>query len=224
MGKKRFWLNSTTAAQKIDDWYSDEHKIYIEDYLKDEIGSRPLEVDEEIAFSEDLIREAIEASLQLTPEQLEIREVNSSIYMFDNAIVYPLLSQINNNNIKGEYYLVDIIGFLKERNYSVYASVAKNHMISVGINNKWELQEAQEQFNQEHLKKLALEDGVTCLQPATITIEYGVKIGRDTIIYPSTYIGAGTTIGQDCRIGPFTFLQGVEVTDGQVIISEKRMK
>lgn len=49
---------------------TDEHKIYIEDYLKDSVGSRPLEVGEEIAFSEDLIKEAISASLELTPEQL----------------------------------------------------------------------------------------------------------------------------------------------------------
>jgi len=58
---------------------TNEHKIYIEDYLKDEIGSRPLEVDDEIAFSEDLIKEAIDASLQLTPEQLKNLEKYSAL-------------------------------------------------------------------------------------------------------------------------------------------------
>lgn len=50
---------------------TNEHKIYIEDYLKDEIGSQPLEIDQEISFSEDLIKQAIDASLELTPEQLK---------------------------------------------------------------------------------------------------------------------------------------------------------
>jgi len=50
---------------------TNEHKIYIEDYLKDNIGSKSLEVGEEITFSEDLIKEAIDASLELTPEQLQ---------------------------------------------------------------------------------------------------------------------------------------------------------
>ena len=50
---------------------TNEHKIYIEDYLKDNIGSKSLEVGEEITFSEDLIKEAIDASLKLTPEQLQ---------------------------------------------------------------------------------------------------------------------------------------------------------
>jgi hypothetical protein len=61
---------------------TNEDKIYIEDYLKDEIGSRPLEIDEEITFSEDLIKEAIDASLQLTPEQLKNLEKYSALVVW----------------------------------------------------------------------------------------------------------------------------------------------
>lgn len=48
-----------------------EHKIYIEDYLQNRTGSQPLEIGDELSFSEDLIKEAIDASLNLTPNQLE---------------------------------------------------------------------------------------------------------------------------------------------------------
>ncbi len=58
---------------------TNKHKIYIEDYLKDNIGSRPLEVGEEISFSEDLIKQAIDASLELTPEQLKNLEKYSAL-------------------------------------------------------------------------------------------------------------------------------------------------
>jgi hypothetical protein len=58
---------------------TNEHKIYIEDYLKDKVGPRPLEVDEEITFSEDLIKEAIDASLELNPEQLKNLEKYSAL-------------------------------------------------------------------------------------------------------------------------------------------------
>jgi len=53
---------------------SNEHKVYIEDYLKDKVGSRPLEVGEEIGFSNDLIGEAVDASLQLDQNSLESLE------------------------------------------------------------------------------------------------------------------------------------------------------
>ncbi len=58
---------------------ANEHKIYIEDYLKDQVGPRPLEAGEEIAFSEDLIKEAINASLELSPEQLKNLEKYSAL-------------------------------------------------------------------------------------------------------------------------------------------------
>lgn len=47
-----------------------EHKIYIEDYLKDRIGSRPLEIGDKISFSEDLIAQAIDSSLNLSVDDL----------------------------------------------------------------------------------------------------------------------------------------------------------
>jgi len=55
-----------------------EHKIYIEDYLKDKTGSRPLAIGEEISFSADLIEEAINASQKLNSAQLKNLEKYSA--------------------------------------------------------------------------------------------------------------------------------------------------
>ena len=63
---------------------TNEHKIYIEDYLKDTTDSRPLEVGEEVSFSEDLIQEAIDASSQLSPDQLEILKQYSTLVDWQN--------------------------------------------------------------------------------------------------------------------------------------------
>lgn len=160
--------------------------------------------------------------IDTTPEQLKIQEVNSSIYLFDNGVVFPLLFKIGNNNSKGEYYLTDIIALLNERNQTIEAVKADDYFISIGINNRWELQEAQQKFNESHMKQLALEAGVTILQPESVTIEYNVEIGKDTVIYPSTYIASGTRIGKNCQIGPFVYLKGVEIKDNEIIRFERR--
>jgi hypothetical protein len=47
-----------------------EHKIYIEDYMKDRIGSFKLKVGQEITFSSSLIKEAISSAMKLTQNQL----------------------------------------------------------------------------------------------------------------------------------------------------------
>lgn len=160
--------------------------------------------------------------LDATPEQRRIREVNASIYLFNNPVVYPLLFKIGNQNAKGEYYLTDIIHLLKNNGNRVDAVKAEDYLISVGINNRWELQEAQQFFNRKRLEKLALDEGVTILQPETVTVEYGVTVGRDTVIYPNTYLASGVHIGAHCEIGPFVFLSNVDIPDNQTIRFEKR--
>lgn len=159
--------------------------------------------------------------IEATPEQLAIREVNSSIYIFDNTVTFPLLFEIDNQNEKGEYYLTDIIKILKKNNHRIHAVKADDYAISIGINNKWELQQAQEKFNRANLRRLAEEEGVTILQPETVTIEAGVEIGKDTVIYPSTYIASGTKIGKNCRIGPFVYLKNTTLPDNEEISFKK---
>lgn len=160
----------------------------------------------------DVIEEA-----DATPEQLKIREVNSSIYAFDNEIVFPRLARIDQRNAKKEYYLTDIIKILKEDGYRVDATPAEDYLISIGINNRWELQEATKKFNEQNLKKMAIERGVTILQPETTMIEFNVRIGQDTTIYPFSYIASGTVIGKNCRIGPLVYLKNATFTDNETI-------
>jgi bifunctional UDP-N-acetylglucosamine pyrophosphorylase/glucosamine-1-phosphate N-acetyltransferase len=162
--------------------------------------------------------------IDATPEELAIREVNSSIYIFDNKTVFPLLYKIDDNNAKKEYYLTDIIKILQDIDEPIFATPAEDYVISIGINNRWELQEAQARFNEQNLQRLALEEGVTILQPDTVTVELDVTVGQDTVIYPNTYIADGASIGGDCRIGPFAYLSGVSIADGETVAYEKREK
>jgi bifunctional UDP-N-acetylglucosamine pyrophosphorylase/glucosamine-1-phosphate N-acetyltransferase len=157
-----------------------------------------------------------------TVEQRQICEVNASIYLFDNQVVWPLLAKIDNRNAKKEYYLTDIIAILNQEKYRVEAIQADDCAIAIGINTRQDLQAAHDIFNRRIQQRLMLENGVTILQPETVTIEYDVEIGRDTVIYPCTYLAVGTRIGKNCVIGPFVYLKNVVVGDGEKVIFEKR--
>lgn len=50
---------------------SNEQKIYVEDYLKDQIQRKPLAIGGEVTFSKDAVRKGIEASKKLTDAQLK---------------------------------------------------------------------------------------------------------------------------------------------------------
>jgi bifunctional UDP-N-acetylglucosamine pyrophosphorylase/glucosamine-1-phosphate N-acetyltransferase len=150
-----------------------------------------------------------------SPEELRIREVNASIYLFDNPAVFPLLPRIGCDNAKSEYYLTDIIGILNRKKLKVEAVQAEDCDVAIGINDRWDLQEAQRKFNLRNQLRLMREGGVTILQPGSVTIEQDVEVGRDTVIYPGTYLAAGTRIGKNCVIGPFAYLKNVRIGDGE---------
>ena len=55
---------------------------------------------------------------EATDEQKKIQEVNAGVYCFDSQELWKALSQINNKNEKGEYYLTDVLSIqAMERRY-----------------------------------------------------------------------------------------------------------
>ena len=46
---------------------------------------------------------------EATEEQKRIQEINAGVYCFDSQALWKALSQIDNHNEKGEYYLTDVL-------------------------------------------------------------------------------------------------------------------
>ncbi len=57
-------------------------------------------------------------------DELEIPEVNTSIYCFRRSLLAPALRRLNPENAQGEYYLTDAIGVLREAGHPVVAVAA----------------------------------------------------------------------------------------------------
>ncbi len=74
-----------------------------------------------------------------TPEQLQIREVNMSTYVFDSRELLAALGQITNNNRQGEYYLTDCPGILRDQGKSVMALPVLQPCEAMSINTLDEL-------------------------------------------------------------------------------------
>ena len=59
--------------------------------------------------------------------------------------------------------------------------------------------------------------GVTIIDPANTYISPGVKIGRDTVIYPGTYIYGHTVIGAGTFIGPGVWIEDSKIGAGVTV-------
>ena len=54
-----------------------------------------------------------------TPEQLEITELNASVYVFDTPMLLRVLGEIRNDNAQGEYYLTDVPAIMRSKGAKV---------------------------------------------------------------------------------------------------------
>jgi bifunctional UDP-N-acetylglucosamine pyrophosphorylase/glucosamine-1-phosphate N-acetyltransferase len=87
----------------------------------------------------------------------------------------------------------------------------------MGVNTRAELAKANAFLNEQELNWHS-ERGVTILSPFQTCIAKRVKIGRDTVIHPFTWIERGVEIGRCCEIGPFAKIRaGSKIDDGSVI-------
>lgn len=60
--------------------------------------------------------------------------------------------------------------------------------------------------------------GVTIESPPQTSIDYGVAIGKDTVVRPGTVIDGDVTVGSNCVIGPNVHIQGPKtIADGQQV-------
>ncbi len=140
-----------------------------------------------------------------TPEQMQVREINSSIYVFNGPLLYEALGCLKNDNAQGEYYLTDVVGWMREQGHKVDAWISPDWEVILGMNTRVELADLTAKLQKRILNKLML-DGVTIVDPANTYIDANVKIGEDTIIQPGCHIHGHTVIGELCVIGPNTRL------------------
>lgn len=146
-------------------------------------------------------------------QQKLIKEINTGIYCIECPLMFDVLATLTCDNAQGEYYLTDVLTKLNEAGKKVGGVVTEDSDMVMGINSRRQLAEAESVMRVRILNKL-MDEGVTIMDPASTFIEGSVKIGRDTVIYPFTWLEGSTEIGEECEIGPNVRLTNVEVGNG----------
>lgn len=161
------------------------------------------------------VRKVVEQK-DATPAELAIKEVNTGVYCFAAAGLFETLAALGRENAQGEYYLTDVVENYVSRGLTVAAVAAEDPREVEGVNDRVQLARAEGLLRRRILEELML-SGVTVLDPATTFVDREARVGRDTVIYPFTFIEGRTVIGARCTIGPGARLVNARVGDGAVI-------
>src|SRR5271163_703730 len=170
---------------------------------------------------------AIVEESQLTDEQRDINEINSSIYCFTLEKLWPALAEVKPNNKHREVYLTDAIAILAGKGETVLAQIAPDPREVLGCNTRADLAEVDRIFR-EWKRNLLMAAGVTIQLPETVLIDPEVLAGEDTVLEPGVQLLGKTKIGARCTIRTGSVLKdallGDDVTvEAHCVVAQSRL-
>src|SRR5258707_971815 len=147
---------------------------------------------------------AIREHADATPEERKVTLCNAGVMAFDGHKALGILDKIGHANSKGEYYLPDAVGIVRDLGWEAVVIETSEDEVR-GINTKAQLAEA-EAVMQARLRKAALDAGVTLIAPETVYLAADTTFGSDVTIEPFVVIGPGVTIADGAVIHSFSHI------------------
>jgi len=158
---------------------------------------------------------AIVEAKEATAEQLSVRLCNSGVMAASREDMFSALEKVDNKNVKGEYYLTDIVEIMRANGKSARAVHASETEV-MGVNSRPDLALAEAAF-QNLMRERAMAAGVTLRDPATIFFCYDTEIESDAEIGANVVFGPGVSIAKNAVIHPFCHIEGTKIGEGAQI-------
>ena len=135
------------------------------------------------------------------PAVRKIHEVATNWIAFRRDLLYATLPLLDRENRQREYYLNRAISILLDKGERVDAVVCDTGGV-LGANTRAGLA-ALEALVRRRANEAHMAAGVRLIDPDATYIDVEVKIGRDTVVYPNTFVETGGSgSGRGARSGP----------------------
>jgi bifunctional UDP-N-acetylglucosamine pyrophosphorylase / glucosamine-1-phosphate N-acetyltransferase len=148
-----------------------------------------------------------------TDAQRQNRRINAGVYCFRWSDLKAVLPNLSAENDQKEYYITDAVNFLTP----VMAVDVEDYQEILGVNDRKQLAEAY-QILQNRIKDDWMMQGITIVDPQSITIDDTVTLGPDVVIEPQTHLRGNTTIGAGCRLGPGSLIENSTIGDRTTVL------
>ena len=165
---------------------------------------------------------AIVEQKDASAEQLAITEINTGIMAVPNKFLRKWISQLNNDNTQGEYYLTDIIAMETADKVSIVTRSPRAEQEVQGVNDKVQLASLERFYQLQQARALMLA-GATLADPERIdirgkvTLEGEVFIDINVIFEGEVVLGDGVRIAANCVIKDATIAADAIIKNNTMI-------
>ena len=150
-----------------------------------------------------------------TSEEKKIKEIFTGVLCCKKTLLEEAISQVDNHNAAGEYYLTDIVSIISAKGYKINTCVASNDEVK-GANTKRELSELECIYRKMKADEL-LDMGVAISDPARLDVRGNISVGKDCSVDVNVILEGEVVLGNNVSIGPNSILKDVEIGDNTVI-------
>jgi len=148
-----------------------------------------------------------------------INEGNTGIMAVQGKALKKWLSQLNNNNAQGEYYLTDVIEMAVADGITVVTNQPESVDEVLGVNNRIQLSHLERVYQQEQANQL-MELGVTLADPDRFDLRGSFeKLGIDIVVDVNVIIEGKNSIGNNVKIGANTHIKDSIIGDNVQILA-----
>ncbi len=166
--------------------------------------------------------DAIVEAKDATDAQRAITLCNSGVMCVDGRRLFDWIAKIDNKNAKGEYYLTDIVALARAEGLPcAVVEGAEEEML--GVNSRLDLAQA-EAVVQGRLRRAAMENGATLIDPASVYFSYDTTLGKDVTVEPHVVFGPGAVIEDGVHIKSFSHIEGAVVRQRALIGPYARLR
>lgn len=144
-----------------------------------------------------------------TPDQLEIGEVNTSVYAFEAEALRSALDELTPENDQGELYLTDVIGILVGRGQWV-ATFSADAEEATGVNSHDQLASAAAVLRRRINRKL-MQSGVAMQDPDRTYIDADVVVEPGARLYADVHVEGDSRIAAGAEVGPSVFMHNSSI-------------
>lgn len=149
-------------------------------------------------------------------EKKNLNESNAGFYWFNGNDLLYALDNITNNNAQNEYYITDSVAILIAAGKNAGAYVVEDAEVTLGANDRRQLN-ILNNIMRKNINEGHMINGVDIPCTDGVMIGRDVQIGNGTRILPNTIILGDTKIGENCVIGPNSWVADSVIGNGVVL-------
>lgn len=165
---------------------------------------------------------AIREHKDATEEERRITYCNGGLMAIDGHKALDLLDRIGNANVKGEYYLTDLVEIVRAIGGRAIAVEAPEEELT-GCNTRAELAYIERLWQQRRRHELML-SGVSMIAPETVFLAWDTELQQDVLIEPNVVFGPGVRVESGAIIHAFSHIEGATVRAGATVGPYARLR